>query len=246
MIPPSEPRLRAVGPDLWIADQPLRFLGLALGARMTVAKLADERLVLHSPIERTPALAAEVARIGTPSALIAPNRFHHLYVADWQAAHPDADLLVARGLVGKRPDLQPTHVLGEPPSPAASPAGERPTAVDALARAGLEPVHLEGFPLVDEIVFFHRPSAALIVSDLVFHVGREAPPLTRLAFRAMGAFGRPSVTPLERWLIRDRAAFRRSLERVLAWPFTRIVPAHGGLVERDAKDALRAAYRWLW
>src|SRR5690606_17041663 len=104
--PPNGPTLRALDQDLWIADQPLRFLGLELGARMTVVRFGGDRLVLHSPIARSPSLEAELAVLGRPAILIAPNRFHHLYVGDWQAVHPEASLLVAPGLVRKRPDLR--------------------------------------------------------------------------------------------------------------------------------------------
>ena len=75
--------LRQLAPDLWIAEQPLRFLGLELGARMTVVRLPGSRLLLHSPIARSRELAAEVERLGSPTYLVAPNRFHHLYARDW-------------------------------------------------------------------------------------------------------------------------------------------------------------------
>ena len=39
--------------DLWIADTPLRFLGLEVGARMTVVRLPGPKLLLHSPIAAT-------------------------------------------------------------------------------------------------------------------------------------------------------------------------------------------------
>jgi hypothetical protein len=61
----------------------------------------------------------------------------------------------------------------------------------------------------------------------------------------MGAYGRPATTPMERLLIRDRAAFRRSLERILAWPIERLVVAHGAIVRTGGHAALAAAYAWL-
>jgi hypothetical protein len=52
-------------------------------------------------------------------------------------------------------------------------------------------------------------------------------------------------TYLERLLVRDRAAARRSLERILAWDFERVVVAHGAVLESGGREALRAAYTWL-
>ncbi len=57
--------------------------------------------------------------------------------------------------------------------------------------------------------------------------------------------GRPATTPLERLLVRDRDAFRRSLAKILAWPIERIVLAHGAVVESGGRAALAAAYAWV-
>ena len=52
--------LRQLDRDLWVAEQPLRFVGLEIGARMTVVRLPDGRLVVHSPIGYTDELGREV------------------------------------------------------------------------------------------------------------------------------------------------------------------------------------------
>jgi hypothetical protein len=104
---------------------------------------------------------------------------------------------------------------------------------------------LRGFPFANEVVFFHRSSATLIATDLVFNVGSSSPPLTRLAFRLGGSYGRLSPTPLERLLVRDRSAFRDSLERVLDWPFDRVVVAHGEVSEKGGREELIRGYSWV-
>jgi len=50
---------------------------------------------------------------------------------------------------------------------------------------------------------------------------------------------------LEYWAVRDRAAARRQVDRMLAWDIERIVLAHGDLVERNGREVLREAYAWL-
>jgi hypothetical protein len=223
--------LRELAPDVWVADQPLRFFGLEVGARMTVIRLPGARLLLHSPIARSHELAQQVERLGSPTLLIAPNRFHHLYAGDWKSAHPTARLYVAPGVEAKRPDLTISGVLGDDAVPDWSDV--------------LDQVPIRGFPLANEVVFFHRPSRTLVASDLAFNVGPRSPALTRISFRLMGAYGRLSCTPLERLSIRDRSAFRHSLCRVLGWPIERIVVAHGEVVERDGHRALAEAYSWI-
>jgi hypothetical protein len=217
--------------DLWISDSPLRFLGLEVGARMTVVRLPGGKLLLHSPIAATADLVRDVKALGPVAYLVAPNRLHHLFVGDWQRACPDASTYVAPGLDTKRADLAITGVLAEEPEPG--------------WMGSVDQVLLGGFPFANEVVFFHRPSATLIATDLAFNIGPSSPPLTRLAFRLGGAYGRLSPTLLERILVRDRAAFRQSLERILAWPFERVVMAHGEVSEKGGREELVRGYSWV-
>ncbi len=223
--------IREVANDLWIADQPLRFFGVEVGARMTLVRLPGSKLLVHSPIGWSPGLAEAVERLGSPTYLIAPNRFHHLYAQAWRSAYPAAQLFVAPGLERRRPDLTLTGVLAGSPLPEWSEC--------------LDQTLVEGFPLASEVVFFHKPSCTLIASDLVFNIGAESPPLTRLAFRLLGAYGRPSASLLERLLIRDRLAFRRSLDRILRWPIAQLIVAHGSVVREGGHAALAEAYAWI-
>jgi hypothetical protein len=217
--------------DLWIAGSPLRFLGLEVGARMTVVRLPDSRLLLHSPIAATVELVREVQAVGRVAYIVAPNRLHHLFVGEWQRACPDALLYVAPGLDTKRADLAIEGVLGDESEPG--------------WRGDIDQVLLRGFPFANEVVFFHRPSATLIAADLAFNIGASSPPLTRLFFRLGGVYGRLSPTLLERLLVRDRTAFRHSLERILDWPFERVVVAHGEVSEKAGREELIRGYSWL-
>ncbi|MBW2273682.1 MAG: DUF4336 domain-containing protein [Deltaproteobacteria bacterium] len=217
--------------DLWIADSPLRFLGLEIGARMTIVRLPGSKLLLHSPIAATPDLVREVKALGPVAYLVAPNRFHHLFVGEWQRACPEASLYVAPGLDSKRADLAVAGVLGDESEPG--------------WKGSVDQVILAGLPFTNEVVFFHRPSATLIATDLAFNVGAGCPPLTRLAFRLGGTLGRLSPTLLERLLVRDRRAFRHSLERVLEWPFERVVVAHGEVSEKGGREELVRGYSWV-
>jgi hypothetical protein len=109
----------------------------------------------------------------------------------------------------------------------------------------MEQVLVNGLPLANEVVFFHRPSASLIVTDLAFNVGASSPWLTRLVFRLGRAYGRLAPTVLERLLVRDRSAFRDSLTRILEWPFERVVVAHGQVKEKGGRDELARGYSWV-
>ncbi len=70
--------MQQIDSDLWVSDAPLRFVGLEVGARMTVVRLPDDQLLLHSPVAPTPDLVRDVKELGQVTYLVAPNRFHHL------------------------------------------------------------------------------------------------------------------------------------------------------------------------
>ena len=223
--------MRQLAPELWVTERPLRFGGLQVGTRMTVIRLSSGELFLHSPVRLDPALAAALEALGRPRFVVAPNRFHHLFAGDYVAAYPACELFLAPGLERKRPDLKIAGVLGDAAHPAWA------NEIDQ----GL----IRGVPLMNEVVFLHRPTRTLLTSDLVFNIGCDSPALTRWGFRLLGGYGRFGTTVLERLFVRDRPAARASLERVLAWDFDRVVLAHGQVLEHGGRDGLRRAYAWL-
>jgi glyoxylase-like metal-dependent hydrolase (beta-lactamase superfamily II) len=102
---------------------------------------------------------------------------------------------------------------------------------------------IEGAPKRNEVVFFHRATRTLYTADLVFNIHRHAGLLTPLTFRAMGIYKRFAVAKMWNHWIKDRAAFDRSIERMLAWDFDRIVMAHGDIVETGGRRMLIDALR---
>ncbi|MFQ5513608.1 MAG: hypothetical protein ACE5FG_04165 [Myxococcota bacterium] len=223
--------LREVGPELWVAERPLRVGGVELGSRATIVRLPGGRLLLHSPVSLDAALRRDLEALGEPSIAVAPNRLHHLFLGEYAAAYPGIRLYGAPGLAEKRRDLRFHAVLGDdPPSD----------------WAGLLEQHLfRGLPFANEVVFLHPSSRTLILCDLAFHIGAEAPLLTRLAFRLLGTYGRLGPTRTERMLIRNHARARTSLEHILGWSFERVIVAHGRILERGGREALREGFAWL-
>jgi hypothetical protein len=211
--------------DLWVVKRPLSFLGMQLGARMTVVRFGEE-LLLHSPVAPDDALRHALADLGRVRWVVGPNKFHHLHLGPWMGL--GAEGWAVRGLHTKRRDLAFAGAVGDTnPWP------------DSFATHCLTCI-----PFTDEAVFLHRPSRTLVVSDLLFNLGPDTPALTKAAMWAGGAYPGVCCSTLERVMM-HRAAARADLERILAWDFDRVVLAHGEIVEQDGRDALRAAYSWL-
>lgn len=223
--------LREVAHNLWVTEQPQGFYGLEVGCRMTVLRLDDGSLLLHSPVRLEAALRRELDERGAVRYAVAPNRLHHLYAAGVLQAYPEARLWVAPGLERKRPDLSIAGVLTD----------------DAPAEwsGQVDQCCFRGRPFDNEVIFLHRASRTLLLCDLAFNFGPTTPLLTRLVLTLIGGYGSFCTTRVDPLFIRDRAAARRSLEHVLTWDFDRIVVAHGEVLERGGREQLRAAYRWL-
>jgi hypothetical protein len=223
--------LRQLDRNLWVEERSQRFYGLEVGTRMTVMRLADGSLLLHSPVVLDPTLRAELDALGPVRFAVAPNRVHHLYAGGVAEAYPGARLWVGPGVERKRPDLPFEEVLGdEAPEP---------------WRAQVDQVFFRGRPYENEVVFHHRESRTLILCDLAFNFRKGTHPLTRLLMRASGSYGRFGPSRLDPLLIRDRKAARASLESILAWDFDRVVVAHGDVLESGGREALRRGYAWL-
>jgi hypothetical protein len=225
------PPLRELAENIWIAERPQRFYGLEVGTRMTVIRLADGSLLLHSAVALDPELRNELDSIGRVRFAVVPNRVHHLYAGEVGGAYPDVRLWVAPGIEIKRPDLEFVGVLGD----------EAP----AEWKDEVDQVFFRGRPYENEVVFLHRASLTLIMCDLAFNFGPRAAAPVRLLMRLLRSYGRFGPSKLDPLLIRDRRAARQSLERILAWDFDRVVIAHGDVLESGGRDALRGGYSWL-
>lgn len=209
---------------IWSAEDDL-FMpgGLHFPVRMTVIRLPDGGLWIHSPINIDDALAAELAQLGPVKHLVAPNALHHLYFGAAQARYPDATCWAAPTLAEKRSDLRFDHTLGADPPPWAGVIDQQ---------------FVGGVPWMSETAFLHRPSGTLLVTDLFFNMQRPANRRSRFFFWLIGVLGRPKQSPIVRMQTKDRAAAAASAHALLRWPVERLVPAHGPVVADDAPRVL--------
>lgn len=216
--------------DLWVAQRPLRLWVGDIGTRMTVLRLASGDLWLHSPVRLDPETRAALDGIGPVRWVVGPSRVHQLYLPDYARAYPRSELCGAPGLAEKRRDLRFAHSLGS----GAALFGE-----EILA-------HLfEGAPHLNEVVFFHPASRTLVLTDLAFNVERGKTNRARLFHWLVGATGRFGPHRVVRSMIRDREAARRSVDRILAWDFERVVVTHGEVIESDGRRRFEQAFRFL-
>lgn len=219
--------LTALAPDLWTETAPHTMIGVQFGARMSLVRLPDGGIWVHSPLPLTEARRAEVSALGPVRAVVAPNLFHHLFAGEWAAAFPDARLLLAPGLDQKRPDLKGESLAGLDPWPGV-----------------IVPRQVDGFRM-NEVTFFHVPSRTLLCCDLVANLPPSDHTWTRFYSWLTGLKDEPSVNRIIRGAVSDKKAARASIDALLAADPQRVVLAHGRVIETEGAAGLRHAWSWL-
>lgn len=232
---------------IFVEESEIRFYGFRIQTRMAVIRLPGRRLFLYSPVSLSPAIRAELDRLGTVTFIVSPNKIHNVTLAAYRDAYPEARLYAPPGLPERRPDLTFDDVLAAEPDPA--------------WQHELEHVLTEGNVFFFEALFFHRRSRTLLVGDFVENFTRDtASGLARAVAACWGVRARPMASPEFRFYTHDAEAASDALERARRWDFERIFLCHGGLVTADARvifdhvcrelletvRARRRLARWVW
>jgi hypothetical protein len=233
----DERTLEQVQDGLWVAEgETVRFFGLVYPTRSVMVRLKNGDLWIWSPVKLTDALRTKVNRLGPVRHLVSPNRLHHLYLQDWKAAYPEAQLWGPQSTIKKRPDLKFREALLDDPPP------------EWLG--DIDQAWFRGSFAMDEIVFLHRPSATAIVADLIqtFSDGflRKHWGWLRFLARVDGLTQDQACAPRE-WRLSfvNRAPARRARDKVLSWNCRRVIVAHGELARTSGDVFLARSFRWL-
>jgi hypothetical protein len=103
--------------------------------------------------------------------------------------------------------------------------------------------------MLTEIVFFHRPSRTLFLTDLIenFELSRVPSRWLRLLLRIGGVLDPDGKSPIDMRLsfFSHRAELRNAVRTMLAWQPERLILAHGRWYDRDAEAELKRAFRWV-
>lgn len=217
--------LQNLDTNLWVVDHFLPFLGVNLGTRTTLLRLAEHSLCLISPGPGLDSLVSQIQTLGEVHFILAPNTMHHLSLAATQGLFPQAQIFGPAGLKAKQPSLSYQGFEQAP------------------WREQLQVLAVQGLGSLQEHVFFHAASKTLIATDLVFHF-QSAPNLwSRGMMKLNGCYQHFGPSRVLRSLIKDRSALRQSLEHILLWDFDRVIMAHGEVLLYGGKEQLKKAYQ---
>jgi hypothetical protein len=228
---------KPVAQDVFIVDSQLSgTMGSMLPVRMTVLRLPDGGLLLHSPTRYSKVLKQALDAIGPVRHLVAPNLAHWMFLQEWQAAYPEATTWAAPGLR----DRKQVHKSGL--------RLDRELTGDAPGAWGgaVELVMVPGGFGFHETALFHHSSRTLMLTDLVMNLEAEkVPSLLRPIARLFGITdGMPP--PYLRAVVklrREEAA--QAAQHLISLQPSRVIFAHGEWFEQNGTGALRQALRWL-
>ena len=232
--------LKPVDDGLWIVDGPIVSMRYVVGhlpfpTRMTIIRLPDGGLWVHSPTVLTDDLKAAVEALGPVRWLIAPNRLHWMALGAWQAAFPEAVTHAAPKVELKAADggFEVDAVLTD----------TAPAAWTGAIGQVLVPGRF-----MTEAVFFHRTTATLIVTDLIenFERDRLRSRFLTLLMWVGGVLHPHGGTPrdLRLTFLGRGTAVKAAAETMLGWAPRRIILAHGRCIEEDATAVLAHALAW--
>lgn len=208
--------------DVAVMQYPLRGFGIDFGRNVTLLRLRDGRLVIHSTAPFSPQDVAAIRGFGEPAWLLDATRMHDTFAREARLALPTI------------PYLAPGSLKGIPTVPLLPPPFDW--------KGEIEVLKIDGLRKIDEHVLFHRASRTLVLGDVLFHFSPETRGWPRFFVRHLMRLPRLiGISAFFRLMIRDKEAFRRSISRVLDWDFERMIVAHRAVIETDGRRYLRDA-----
>src|SRR5829696_5661149 len=217
---------KRLAPDIGIVDGPFEYFTVAgirmpmpFTTRMTVVRLDNGDLFLHSPIAFDQSLAVELQRMGTVRHLISPNQWHYAHIGEWQRAFPKAVAWASPGVrrraTARHIEVHFTRELEEHP-----PLEWRDEIDQTLIPGGI----------FKEFVFFHSASGTLILTDTIMNLEpdkfdqpwRAAAKLSGMTYPHGQIFFGMRVP-----LLLQRQKAKAAFQKIRSWHPQRILLAHG-------------------
>jgi len=214
---------------IWNAQYSLSFGPIKIKTRMTVIRLSNGTLWVHSPIEPSPELVDALQAIGPVGHVVAPNKSHHLFFKAFVRQYPSAKGYIAPGLDSKRAELADYDQL----------TGQQ------LWSPELQGYFIQGLPVINETVWFHADTGTLVVADLLFCFGPDNSKLTSLVASLLGVRGRLAMSKTMKIMIKDKDKLIGSIAPLMDLPIQRIVLAHDQIITENASDQFKQAFSWL-
>lgn len=220
---PHDP-LEAIEDNLWRVEGPLP--GMGLRRVMTLARLDDGRIVIHSAVPLDDASMTRIEQWGRPGFLVVPSRYHRRDAPAYKRRYTDLCVLCPR---------------------AARPYVERVVSVDGDYDAfpsgqSVRLRHLEGTANREGVMIVeHRAGTTLVFNDLVFNMPHTRGLEGWVLRHVTRSSGGPRFTRISRaFVIKDRSRLKAELLQFAETPkLRRIIVAHHRVIDEEPASVLR-------
>ena len=100
---------------IWIKEYPIHYAGTKFNSRMTIIRLSNGNLFIHSPCEIEEDTKISIEKLDKVEFIVAPGSYHHLYVGSAQRAFPEPETFICPGIERKNPEIEFDWLLGDRP-----------------------------------------------------------------------------------------------------------------------------------
>ncbi len=201
--------------------------GMGLRRRMTLARMADGRIVVHNAVCVDEATMKQITDWGDPAVLIVPNGWHRLDAYAWRERFSKSRVYCPEGSAKRVREVIEVDGFCE----------------DLKGDDSVRYETLDGVGKAEGVLTVHSGSkVARVFNDLLFN----QPDLPGFAGWVMkhitDSTGGPKVTRIGKlFMMKERVAVQAHLLKLANETGTsRLIPGHGEVVETDAAAVLRA------
>lgn len=206
-------------------DDNLKMPLLLLPIKMTLVRL-QTGVVLISPLPNIERFTTQINAFGKVTDIVAPNLYHNLGIPKASEIYPNARLWGAPGFRQKLPNINWHQEI---------------TSGNWPYQQELAVIFIEGMPKMNEVVFIHRNSKTLVVTDLCFNHIHGKGLGYWIIFNLFGTYKRFAVSKLFLKMVKDRKAFIKSVHMLLSEEFDKIVIPHGEIITNNGREKLQEA-----
>ncbi|KAK0204185.1 hypothetical protein DFS33DRAFT_1374383 [Desarmillaria ectypa] len=233
--------IREVAKNVWTFSKPFSRMGMPFGGRSTAIKLQNGSVWVLASTPLDAETRSKLNELGPVQYIVGADAVHHLFLTEFKTAYPHAKLIAPQDAI-KRHDNKDLKFDGawglDPPD----------------TKYGFEDEvrllhYFSGF-INKDVAFLHEASKSMIEADLLLNLpGTEQYSKSDASGKVpiIGSLGPQSwLHPRFTWSMgMDKEAMKNAAKTVDGWDFQRIIPCHGDVIEKDAKQAWKDAYKFF-
>jgi hypothetical protein len=187
--------------------------------RSVIFDQGDGKVFVISPGPFTKQDFEELENRANEIILVSPNLFHHMHLDKCFERWPNIAIYGQPGLwkLKKQPWIKPyLKDIRE---------------IHTVLSTDVKAMFVRGVPALSETVFFDTKTKTLVITDIIFNMDNSVAFFTQLLLRMFGVYNKLGQSRLVKMNIKDKQAYKSSIEKILQLDFESIVVSHGNHIK---------------